>query len=144
MLIRREAMLAAGPWDPVYQVSVEDADWCVRMKRAGFRCWYAPAARLWHMVSPTTGGYRAARTFRTGRSTAIFVRRYAGLGGRLSWLLWSAVAFPAALVRELPRGNAGAVLAKYRGFAAGLREKLPPPPAGEPAEEGRRGGRDRA
>ncbi|MCB1009639.1 MAG: glycosyltransferase family 2 protein [Acidobacteria bacterium] len=132
MLIRRDAMLATGLWDPVYQVSVEDADWCVRMKRAGFRCWYAPRARLWHMVSPTTGGYRAGRTFRTGRSTAIFVRRYAGLLGWLSWLFWAAIAFPAALLRELPRRNASAVLAKYRGFAAGLREALPPPPAGTP------------
>lgn len=131
ILIRREAMVATGLWDPVYHVSVEDADWCVRMKRAGFRCWYAPSARLWHMVSPTTGGYRPAQTFRTGRSTAIFLRRYAGFRGWAAWLFWIALAFPAALARELPRGNAGAVFAKYRGFAAGLRAPLPPPPAGQ-------------
>lgn len=129
MLIRREALVATGLWDPVYQVSVEDADWCVRMKRAGWRCWYVPRARLWHMVSPTTGGYEAARTFRTGRSTAIFVRKYAGLGGWLSWLFWLTVAFPAAMARELPRRNAAAVIAKYRGYWAGLRVPLPPPPA---------------
>ncbi len=129
MLIRRGALVATGLWDPVYQVSVEDADWCVRMKRTGLRCWYVPRARLWHMVSPTTGGYRAARTFRTGRSTAIFVRKYAGLGGWLSWLFWLTVALPAALVRELPRRNSSAVIAKYRGYWAGLHAGLPPPPA---------------
>jgi len=129
MLIRREAMLAAGLWDPAYQVSVEDADFCQRSKLAGFECWYAHRAKLWHMVSPTTGGYVASRTFRTGRSTAIFVRRFAGLAGWLSYLCWSLVAFPAALARELPRRNAGAVLAKYRGMVAGLREPLLPPPA---------------
>ncbi len=132
MLIRREAMLATGLWDPVYGVSVEDADWCVRMKRAGFRCWYAPRARLWHMVSPTTGGYRPARTFRTGRSTAIFVRRYARPLDWLRWCFWIAAAFPAALARELPRRNAAAVVAKYRGFWAGLREPLPEPPPPTP------------
>lgn len=128
MLIRREAMLATGLWDPVYQVSVEDADWCVRLKRSGYRCGYAHRARLWHKVSPTTGGYTAGRTFRTGRSTAIFVRKYAGPGGWISYLAWSALALPAALLRELPRGNARAVLAKYRGLVAGLRVALPEPP----------------
>jgi hypothetical protein len=128
MLIRRQALLDVGLWDPVYQVSVEDADFCARAKRAGWECWYAPRARLWHMVSPTTGGYVAGRTFRTGRSTAIFVRKYAGAAGWVSWLFWILLAFPAALMRELARRNAGAVLAKYRGFWAGLRQPLAPPP----------------
>ena len=129
MLIRREALLAAGLWDPVYRVGVEDADFCMRAKRAGFECWYAHRARLWHMISPTTGGYVAGRTYRTGRSTAIFVRKFAGAGGWLSFLAWSLAALPAALVRESLRRNAGAVLAKYRGLWDGLRAPLPPPPA---------------
>lgn len=129
MLIRRAALVATGLWDPVYHVSVEDADWCVRMKRAGFRCWYASRARLWHMVSPTTGGYTAGRTFRTGRSTAIFVRKYAGARGWLGFLFWTALAIPAAMLRELPRGNVSAVWAKLRGVLAGLRADLPAPPA---------------
>jgi len=128
LLIRREAMRETGLWDPVYQVSVEDADWCARMVRQGWQCWYAHRARLWHMVSPTTGGYVAGRTFRTGRSTAIYVRKFAGPTGWLAWLFWSALAFPAALARESLKGNAGAVLAKYRGIAAGLRQPLEPVP----------------
>lgn len=129
MLIRRAAMLETGLFDPVYHVSVEDADWCARAKRAGWECWYAHRARLWHMVSPTTGGYVAGRTYRTGRSTAIFVRKYAGALGWASYLFWSALALPAALARELPRGNAAAVWAKFRGQREGLRVPLPPPPA---------------
>lgn len=128
MLIRREAMLAAGLWDPAYHVSVEDADFCVRARRAGFRCGYVHRAKLWHMVSPTTGGYVAGRTYRTGRSTAIFVRKYAGVAGWLSFLFWTAVAFPAALARELPRRNGAAVIAKYRGLLHGLTTPLAPPP----------------
>ena len=96
--------------------------------RAGWRCRYVHAARLWHMVSPTTGGYKAAQTFRTGRSTAIFVRKYAGAWGWTRFLFLIAIAFPAALARELFRGNAGAVFAKYRGFLAGFRTELPTVP----------------
>ena len=128
ILMRREAVLATGLWDPVYHVSVEDADWCERMRRAGWTCRYAHAARLWHRGSPTTGGYTARQTWRTGRSTAIFVRKYAGVFGWARFLFFAALAFPAALLRELFRANASAVFAKYRGIFAGLRAELPPVP----------------
>jgi hypothetical protein len=85
------------------------------------------------MVSHTTGGYNPGRTFQTGRSTAIFVRRYAGPLQWCSFLLFMAMAFPAAFVRELLRGNQGAAWAKLRGVAAGLRTPLAPPPTGEPS-----------
>ena len=39
-----------------------------------------------------------------------------------------AASLPVAFVRELFRGNQGAVVAKLRGFVAGLRVPLPPPP----------------
>lgn len=128
MLIRAETLRRVGLWDPVYRVGVEDADFCVRAQRGGWECWYAHRSRLWHMISPTTGGYVAGRTYRTGRSTAIFVRRFAGPLGWIGYLGAMMLALPAALVRELPRRNAAAVLAKYRGAWDGLRETLPPPP----------------
>jgi GT2 family glycosyltransferase len=128
MLIPRRVMQQVGPWDPIYFVSVEDADWCMRMKHAGFRCIYTHRARLWHMVSRSTGGYRASRTFQTGRSTAIFVRRYATFRDWCRFLVFQTLALPAAFVREALRGNAGAVIAKARGLWAGLRVEMTPPP----------------
>lgn len=132
-LIRAPVMREVGPFDPVYIVSVEDADWCVRMKRLGYRCIYHPRAVLWHMVSHTTGGYSAGRTFQTGRSTAIFVRRHANFAQRCSFLLFAAMAFPAAFLRELPRGNQKAAVAKLRGVIEGLRVPLDPVPGWEDA-----------
>lgn len=127
-LIPAAVMREVGPFDPVYIVSVEDADWCVRMKRLGYRCVYHPRAVLWHMVSHTTGGYSAGRTFQTGRSTAIFVRHHANFLQRCSFLLFAAMAFPAAFLRELPRGNQRAAVAKLRGVIEGLRVRLEPSP----------------
>lgn len=130
-LVRASALREVGLFDPIYVVSVEDADWCVRAKRAGYRCWYEPRARLWHMVSHTTGGYSAGRTFHTGRSTAIFVRRYAGPLQWCSFLLFMSMAFPVALLRELARGNQAAAWAKLKGVIAGLEAPLAPPPRWE-------------
>lgn len=128
MLVRRDAMLATGPWDPVYNLGVEDADWCARMKREGYSCRYSARAVLWHKVSPTVGGYTPGRTFQTGRSTALFVRRF---GAPLEWLrfwFFVALAVPAAWLRELPKGNQGAATAKLRGVLDGWRTPLGAPP----------------
>lgn len=134
MLVPRQVMRAVGLWDPIYHLSVEDADWCMRMRRSGYRSFYAHRAVLWHMVSRTVGVYTPSKTFQNGRSTAIFVRRYAG--GPWQWLtfvLFTAMAIPAAFLRELPRGNQAAAIAKLRGVIDGLRVPLTDPP---PYEEG--------
>ena len=132
MLVRRQAALQAGYWDPVYFLGIEDADFCVRMKREGFRCVYAHRARLWHMISHSLGVYTPGRTFHTGRSSAIFARKYARWFDWLSVGFWLALAIPFAFVRELRRGNQAAALSKLRGFWEGLRVELPPIPQNYP------------
>lgn len=129
MLIPRRAFALAGLWDPIYFLSVEDADWCTRAKKHGLHCYFAPRAIVYHMVSFTTGDYRAARTYHTGRSTAVFVRRYASPFQWLTYLLFSLAAFPVAYLRELKRRNQKAAVAKLRGMWEGLRMPIPSPPA---------------
>ena len=128
MLVKRAAQQAAGLWDPVYYVGIEDADWCMRMKKAGWRCAYAHRAVIWHKVSPTLGGYKPGRTFQTGKGSAIFVRRHANFWQWCTFLLFLALAIPAAFLRELPKGNQAAAVAKLKGVIAGLRAELPPAP----------------
>lgn len=124
MLARREAFEAAGLWDPTFFLSVEDADWCRRIAAQGFSTWYAHRAILHHMVSDTTGVYTPKKTFQTGRSAAIFVRRYATWWQWLTFLGGMVAALPIAWVRELRRGNQAAAVAKAKGVWAGL--KVPP------------------
>ncbi len=128
MLVRSEAARAVGFWDPVYFLGIEDADYCVRLKRAGYRCVYAHRARLWHMISHSIGVYTPGRTFHTGRSSAIFVRKYARWFEWLSVLAWLGAAIPAAWLRELRRGNQAAATSKLKGFVEGLRVELAPIP----------------
>jgi hypothetical protein len=128
MLVPRRVQLQTGLWDTNYNICVEDADWCMRAKRLGYRCVYAHRAVLWHMVSPTTGGYTPGRTFQTARSTAIFVRKFANPFEWLRFLAFFTAAIPAAFLRELPKGNQAAALAKVRGLIAGLRMPIEPVP----------------
>ncbi len=128
MLVPSRVMREVGLWDPVDKLALEDADWCMRMKRLGYRSWYAHRAVLWHMVSHTAGGYRPGRTFQTGRSAAIFVRKYGGWWQWLTFVAFMTAALPIAFLRELPKGNQAAVTAKLRGVLEGLRVPLPEPP----------------
>ncbi len=134
MLIRREALRETGPWDPLFHLGVEDADFCTRMKALGWACWYEPGGRLWHRVSFNTGVYSPGKTFHTGRSTAIYVRRHATLLQRLQSSCFMALSLPFAFLRELRRGNQAAVIAKARGFVEGFRVPLGAPPTWETLE----------
>ncbi|OGK53093.1 hypothetical protein A2970_00505 [Candidatus Roizmanbacteria bacterium RIFCSPLOWO2_01_FULL_44_13] len=45
-----------GAWDESYFLYFEDADFCERAKRAGFKLTYNPRLVIWHKVSQSTGG----------------------------------------------------------------------------------------
>jgi hypothetical protein len=53
VLLRREALDAAGAMDEGYFMYFEDADYCARVRRAGFRVVYEPAARVVHLRGGT-------------------------------------------------------------------------------------------
>jgi GT2 family glycosyltransferase len=51
MLIRREALERVGLLDEEYFAYWEETDWCARATEAGYRCYYVPAARIWHKAT---------------------------------------------------------------------------------------------
>ena len=60
------------------------------------------------------------RSYLLGRGTALFVRKRGALDQRLGFAIAAPIGLIAALIREVPRGNASAVLAKLRGYFDGL------------------------
>ena len=132
ILVRRAAAEAAGGWDPLYFICVDDADFCTRLAGAGWRCLYAPRAVLYHRVAWTTGGYTPFRNFQLGRSSALYVRRYANRLQKARFWAFALAALVVGYLRELPRRNQAAAVAKLRGALAGWREPLAPPPRLEP------------
>jgi GT2 family glycosyltransferase len=146
LLIPRDALERVGPLDRAYFVNVDDADWCRRALDLGFRLRYVPESRIWHKVAAASGGaYSPGKNFHTARSNAVYVRRHGGPAAWAAFLAANLVALPVAWLRELRRGNAGAVTAKARGLLRGLLDPLPEPPrslaAPAPAGGGAGGGR---
>jgi GT2 family glycosyltransferase len=55
MLIRREVFRDVGLLDEKYFMYYEEVDFCLRAARAGWECWYEPAARVVHLVGQSSG-----------------------------------------------------------------------------------------
>jgi len=55
MLIRREVFARVGLMDEGYFLYFEELDFCLQAHRAGFECWYVPAARIVHLEGQSTG-----------------------------------------------------------------------------------------
>lgn len=55
MLIRREVFERIGMMDEGYFMYYEEVDFCLRAARAGWECWYVPAARVVHLVGQSSG-----------------------------------------------------------------------------------------
>jgi GT2 family glycosyltransferase len=101
---------------------VEDVDWSVRARRAGFVLWYEPRARGWHHVSATSGGgLTPLKAYFRLQSGALFLKRHARFWERpVAWAaygLWTLTLLGRALLRRDLR-SARALLEGYAAFTA--------------------------
>jgi len=80
MLVRREAIEQVGLMDEDYFVYAEEADWCCRIRRAGWKCRFAPIARIVHLDggSKSTSQIRARMYVQMQKSLVIFNRKNFG------------------------------------------------------------------
>jgi len=82
MAVSREAISQAGVLDDALFAYVEDVDWCLRLREAGFEVLFVPGARAWHRVSASGGG-EAVSTYPLYygvRNTIVVCERHAPLG----------------------------------------------------------------
>jgi len=76
-LIRREVIEKIGMLDEDYFAYNEETDWCIRARRAGYKCVYVPQAVAWHKVSSTPIG--VAREYLIMRNRILCMRKNANL-----------------------------------------------------------------
>jgi len=57
LLIRSEVIRKIGMLDDSYYMYTEDADWSMRVRKAGYTIIFEPAARIWHKLSVSAGGH---------------------------------------------------------------------------------------
>lgn len=96
VLLRREALAAAGPMDEGYFMYFEDADYCARLRRAGFRIVQEPGARVVHLrggTAPVKALMKAKKrppAYYYAARTRYFRKWYGPLGPIAANLMWIA------------------------------------------------------
>jgi N-acetylglucosaminyl-diphospho-decaprenol L-rhamnosyltransferase len=78
MLVRRDAYEAAGRYDAGYFMYFEEMDFCLRLRRAGWRVVYDPGAEVTHILGGSTRSAPYRKVWNHHRSALRFYcRRYA-------------------------------------------------------------------
>lgn len=76
LLARREAVIGVGLLDEEFFMYAEDVDWCYRMKRAGWRVVYFPAAEVMHHIGKSSRKMPVKTTYERHRSMWLFYRKH--------------------------------------------------------------------
>ena len=75
--IKREVLEKIGLLDEKYFLYLEDADFCIRAKKEGFKTKYVPTAKIWHKVSTTLKKENPLSIYNYNRNRLIFMRKHA-------------------------------------------------------------------
>lgn len=122
MMVRRDVFEQLGGFDAIFDpFGPEDADFSLRLQKAGYTALYVPQAVAYHEVSHTFGkGYSEEYARLKSRHWRTFMRRHATPAQKLSfYVIGTPYLGLKVFVREARRGNLGAV----RGIVRGLFDK---------------------
>jgi GT2 family glycosyltransferase len=86
MLAKREVFEGAGLLDEPFYLYYEEVDWCLRVRRAGYRILAVPASLVWHKVSATLGESSPVIDYYMLRNHLRLITRHWS-GGTGLWLL---------------------------------------------------------
>jgi N-acetylglucosaminyl-diphospho-decaprenol L-rhamnosyltransferase len=78
LMVRREAIEAAGLLDEGYFMYAEEVDWCWRIQRAGWPFYCVPAARVIHYGGASTRQFRSQSALNLWRSRRKLYGRFYG------------------------------------------------------------------
>lgn len=123
MMVRRDVFEQLGGFDTIFDpFGPEDADFSLRLQKAGYLALYVPQAVAYHEVSHTFGkGYSEEYARYKSRHWLTFMRRHATPTQKLSFYAIGAPYMGVRVfVREARRGNLGAIRGILRGaFSSG-------------------------
>ena len=85
MFVKRKVFDSVGLFDEKYFLYYEDADLSERVKNAGYKIIYAPAAIIWHKNAGSAGGSGSRlQDYYTTRNRLLFGMEYASLRAKIA------------------------------------------------------------
>lgn len=88
LLARRKVLELVGLLDPVYFLYWEEADWCIRVKKAGSRLVYAPKSKIWHKISASSKKASSTTQYYMARNRSWFVMKNGSTLEKVGYLVY--------------------------------------------------------
>jgi hypothetical protein len=79
LMLRRSAVQQVGPLDERFFMYFEDMDYCIRLRKAGWKLYYVPRGEIFHLVGQSSGGRMRNYSLHSYQSLFYFYRRHFSL-----------------------------------------------------------------
>ena len=117
MMVKREAVVAAGLMPECYFLYYEELDWSMMIRRAGYDIWYEPASTIYHKESRSTGQDSPLKTYYLTRNRLLFAHRnMGGLRRHLAYIWLVCIAGVKNMVKHTLGGHPALAKATWRGI----------------------------
>lgn len=127
MMVRADLFERLGGFDSQFDpFGPEDIDFSLRLQAAGYAALYRPGALAYHEVSHTFEGGDYTETYAQAKARhwLRFLRRHGTRLQKAGFMLIGAPLIAIRMtVRELARGNPGALIGSARGLIAAVRDR---------------------
>lgn len=73
LLVKRSVIETIGALDERFFAYYEEAEWCARARRTGFRVVHVPGARAWHRITPSERGESPTYLYLMARNRLLYL-----------------------------------------------------------------------
>ncbi|MCL5090879.1 MAG: glycosyltransferase family 2 protein [Patescibacteria group bacterium] len=84
MLVKREVFVKAGLIDNNYFLYLEDTDFSMKAKRKGFKLYYTPLSKIWHLNGGSSGAGSKLQDYFITRNRLLFGMKWAPLRSKIA------------------------------------------------------------
>ncbi len=117
MMVPMRVVKEIGLMSYIFFLYYEEADWCARIKQAGYKIYYVGNSHVLHKESVSTGKLSALKIYYQNRNRIVFMRRsQTGKDFYLALIYQLLVAIPKNAFKFLFKGKISFFLAYYRAI----------------------------
>lgn len=127
MMVPMEVVKKVGLMSYIFFLYYEEADWCARIKAAGYQIWFVHNSHVLHKESVSTGRLSALKIYYQNRNRIVFMRRNVhGKDFYLGILYQLLVAIPKNAFKFLLKGKIKLFYAYYQAIGWNLKHLFDP------------------
>jgi len=127
MMVPMEVVKKVGLMSYIFFLYYEEADWCARIKAAGYQIWFVHNSQVLHKESVSTGRLSALKIYYQNRNRIVFMRRNVhGKDFYLGMLYQLLIAIPKNAFKFLMKGKIKLFYAYYQAIGWNLSHLFDP------------------